>query len=262
MPTPAELNEFREAAIDMAVEAGKLTLRYYQGRYDLEVKEDGSPVTSADRHAEERLRDYIETTYPDHEILGEEHEPKKTGSPYRWILDPIDGTQSFIHGVPLYTTLVGLTYYEHPIVGVIYAPAVQELCDAAEGLGCRYNSEQCSIRYCDSFNDAALLSTDLTTIQGQGLMPAFEEMLRQCRMHRTWGDAYGHMLVASGRADIMFDPVLSVWDAAPLYTIVREAGGVYSDLKGESTIYGGNGLSCSPLLHDKILEILNKQQTG
>lgn len=259
MPTPDELNNFREAAVDMAVEAGKLTIRYFRTQYDIELKEDGSPVTSADRNAEELLRDYISNTFPDHEILGEEKGLKETGSPYRWILDPIDGTQSFIHGVPLYTTLVGLTYHDHPIAGVIYAPAVQELCDAAEGQGCRFDSQDCSIRYCESLDEATLLSTDITTIQSEGLMPAFEKMLHQCRMHRTWGDAYGHMLVASGRADIMFDPVLNVWDAAPLYTIVREAGGIYSDFIGESTIFGSNGLSCSPLLHGRIMEILNSK---
>lgn len=258
MPTPDELQTFRNAAVDMAVEAGKLTLRYYRTQYEVEVKEDGSPVTSADRHAEELMRDYISNTFPEHEILGEEKEAKVTGSPYRWILDPIDGTQSFIHGVPLYTTLVGLTYHDHPIVGVIYAPVVQELCDAAEGQGCRYGAQDCHIRYCNSLSDATLLSTDVATIRSEGLGSAFDTLLDKSHIHRTWGDAYGHMMVASGRADIMFDPVLNIWDAAPLYSIIREAGGIYTDFQGEATIDGGNGLSCSPLLHDQILDIVKK----
>ena len=249
------LSKLRTAAVDIAMEAGRHTLNYYDTSVEVARKKDGSPVTAADREAEQIMREYIGSAYPEHQILGEEFEPKETESPFRWILDPIDGTLSFIHGVPLYTTLVAVTYDDHPLIGVIYAPALNEICDAAEGQGTRFNGKEAKIRKCESIEEATFLSTDVQNVWKQNLTGGFEKLAQTCRLHRTWGDAYGHMMVATGRADIMIDPILNIWDAAPLYPIIREAGGLFTDLKGEATIHGGDALSCNPVIQQQVLEL-------
>lgn len=173
----------------------------------------------------------------------------------QWILDPIDGTKSFIHGIPLYTTLIGVLVEDEPMVGVIYAPALNELCEAAKGKGARLNGEVCTVRECDTLSGATFLSTDVTTPAKHDFIQAFQTLLRTSKLHRTWGDAYGHMMVATGRADVMFDPVLSLWDAAPLQTILEEAGGSFTDVRGQATIQTGNGISCSRDLLPEVLKV-------
>lgn len=254
-----DLEAIHKVAIEIARIGGKHTLKYFGKPIDIERKHDDSPVTAADREAEQLMRDEISSRFPEHGILGEEHGRIHPESSVQWILDPIDGTKSFIHGVPLYTTLVGVLVDEKPMSGVIYAPALDELCEAGKGKGARLNGETCSVRQCKKLSKATFLSTDGTTASEFGFGEAFRVLLKKTRLNRTWGDAYGHMLVATGRADIMFDPVLNIWDAAPLLTIMREAGGVFSDVHGEETIQTGNGISCSRELLPKVLEILKKE---
>lgn len=253
-----QLEELRHAAVTIARKAGDATRMYFAKEIAVERKKDASPVTEADRKAEQLMRELIAQSYPDHNIVGEEFGELQQGHPVTWILDPIDGTQSFIHGIPLYTTLIGITIDSEAHIGVIYAPATGEMCHAAIGLGAQYNGKPCRVRSCTNLSEATLLSTDITTIQSSGLMEPFSGLLHACRVHRTWGDAYGHMMVASGRADIMFDPVLNIWDAAPLLPILREAGGVFRDLDGNETITGGNGISSNRELLPDISRTLNK----
>lgn len=248
-----DLDKLHESAIEIARKGGDHTLKYFRRKFDVERKEDDSPVTVADREAETIMREAIEAAFPEHGIVGEEFGTVREESPVQWILDPIDGTKSFIHGVPLYTTLVGVVVEEQPVVGVIYAPVRDELCEAARDKGTRLNGRGCRVRECESLSGATFLSTDVTTHRTVGLEDAFEGLLESTRLHRTWGDAYGHMMVATGRADIMFDPILSIWDAAPLLTIVREAGGVFSDIRGVETIQTGNGISCSTGIQEEVL---------
>lgn len=236
---------------------GSHTLRFFNKETDLQIerKEDESPVTVADRETEEVMREEIKSRFPDHGILGEEFGRHQPDARVQWILDPIDGTKSFIHGVPLYTTLVGVLVDDEPMSGIIYAPALQELCEAASGKGTRLNGTACRVRECPDLGSATFLSTDMTAAGEFGFGDAFRKLLKSTRLNRTWGDAYGHMLVATGRADIMFDPVLSIWDAAPLLTIMQEAGGVFADTKGKETIQTGNGISCSRELLPQVLEL-------
>jgi len=249
-----DLNMIHQSAIEIAKMGGDHTLTYFQKEFKIERKDDTSPVTIADRETESLMRKEIQSRFPDHGILGEEHGKHNPDSPLQWILDPIDGTKSFIHGVPFYTTLIGVLYKGKPICGVIYAPALDELCEAAEGKGTRLNGESCSVRDCQSLDKATFISTDVTTAKEFNLDEPLQKLLQKTRMHRTWGDAYGHMMVATGRADIMFDPVLNIWDAAPLLTIMREAGGIFCDINGEETIETGNGISCSRGLISDVLE--------
>ncbi len=242
------------SAIEIARLGGDHTLNYFRRNIGVDRKADDTPVTVADRETESLMRDQIRDRFPGHGILGEEHEAENPDSPVQWILDPIDGTKSFIHGVPFYTTLIGILHEEKPVCGVIYAPALDELCEAAKGQGARLNEESCHVRSCSSLRDATFLTTDVTTAKEFDLDIPLQKLLKRSRMHRTWGDAYGHMMVAAGRADLMFDPVLNIWDAAPLLTIMQEAGGIFCDVTGKETIQTGNGISCSRELVGEVLK--------
>jgi myo-inositol-1(or 4)-monophosphatase len=248
------LEDLHRSAIDIARMGGGHTLKYFQQNITVDRKDDASPVTVADRDTELLMRKEIRDRFPDHGILGEEHGTRNPDSHVQWILDPIDGTKSFIHGVPFYTTLIGILYEDEPVSGVIYAPALDELCEAAKGLGARLNDEPCRVRNCSSLQDTTFLTTDVTTAKAYDLDEPLHRLLQKTRMHRTWGDAYGHMMVAAGRADLMFDPVLNIWDAAPLLTIMQEAGGIFCDIDGKETIRTGNGISCSRELIGEVLE--------
>lgn len=250
-----DLDAIHKSAIEIAKEGGGHTLQYFNQAVEIERKSDDSPVTVADREAESIMRESITEQFPDHGIIGEEHGRTNESSEIQWILDPIDGTKSFIHGVPLYTTLIGVVVEGKPVCGVIFAPVLNELCEAAVGKGTRLNDKECLVRGCDDLSKATFLSTDAYTAVDYDFGEAFDSLMEQTRLHRTWGDAYGHMMVATGRADIMFDPILSIWDAAPMQTILSEAGGIFCDTTGKETIESGNGISCSRGLLPEVLRV-------
>lgn len=240
----------------VARRGGDHTLNYFRKEFEVERKADDTPVTVADREAEDIMREMILKKYPGHGVLGEEHGHLNQDSPVQWILDPIDGTKSFIHGIPLYTTLIGVLVNNQPVAGVIYAPALDELCDAGEGQGCRLNGRPCHVRETEDLAGATFLTSDLQSVLEGNEVSLFNDLLQQTRLHRTWGDAYGHMMVATGRADIMLDPVLEIWDAAPLLTILREAGGYFFDLQGKESINSGSGISCAKGIKNQVLRII------
>lgn len=254
----SELNDIYESALEIARMGGDHTLNYFRQSFEVKRKEDETVVTVADHEAEQIMREEIQKRFPGHGIFGEEFGKINPEGNIQWILDPIDGTLSFIHGVPFYTTLIGILVDEDPKIGVIYAPALDEFCEAAEGKGARLNGNPCSVRPCSDLSKATFLSTDVTTPVDFDYEEPFGELLRRTAVHRTWGDAYGHMLVATGRADLMFDPALNLWDAAPLLPVLREAGGVFSDTTGRETIRTGNGFSCSRKLQPSVLEIFKQ----
>lgn len=253
----ADIEALRDSAVEIARAGGAHTLNYFMKGIDVKRKEDDSPVTRADRETEQLIRKEIHDRYPSHGILGEEYEEQNPGAEIQWIIDPIDGTQSFIHGVPFYTTLIGVIVEDEPVVGVVNAPALDQLCVAAKDLGAYFNGKRCSVRSCSSLSIATFLSTDVTTSESFGFKKPFNHLLEHTKIHRTWGDAYGHMMVATGRADLMFDPVLNIWDAAPLLTVLREAGGVFCDVYGNQTIKTGNGISCSKELLPEVIEVFD-----
>lgn len=254
------LKELRDAAIEFATLGGQSTLNYYQKSFDLERKEDQSPVTNADREAETIIRENIRKHFPGHGIIGEEFGTENENSEVVWVLDPIDGTKSFIHGIPFYTTLIGILINGEPKAGVIYAPALDEMVSAAIGLGCDFNGKPASVRPCNSLEEATFLTTEVQTFETYGMGRAFAELLSSTRLHRTWGDAYGHMMVAIGRADIMIDPILNIWDAAPILPIVTEAGGAFFDVYGKPTIETGNAISCTRGVADNVRLIFEKHR--
>lgn len=249
------IQELLEAATEIAKIGGHHTLRYFKKNVEVLSKSDDSPVTIADRETEKILRNEIQKRYPDHGIIGEEFGKTNEESPVQWVLDPIDGTKSFIHGIPFYTTLIGILVENEPQVGIIYAPALEELCAAAIGHGATLNGTPCHVRDTQDLEEATFLVTEINKFNEMGEQALFQELLDRTKLHRTWGDAYGHMMVATGRADLMYDPELNIWDAAALLPIVQEAGGVFSDKHGKQTIHSGNGYSTSKALYSQVKEI-------
>ncbi|HSQ24357.1 MAG TPA: histidinol-phosphatase [Pyrinomonadaceae bacterium] len=256
----AELRSLLDFAVELAGNAGAITNRHFKGSFVAERKADNSFVTVADREAEKCLRENIEKAFPDDAILGEEEGEKPGRSNRRWILDPIDGTYSFVHGVPLYGVLIGLEIDSDMVLGVVNLPALGELIYAAQGLGCFWNGARARVSATESLNDALLLSTDFGGCEQYGFGRAAEILQRQVHARRTWGDAYGHVLVATGRAEIMLDPVMNVWDCAALLPIVEEAGGTFTNWKGQRTIEGGNAISTNGALFESVMSVIKKAE--
>lgn len=252
-----KLQDLLDFAHQIAWQAGKITLRYFQSGVAVDHKADESPVTVADREAEAYLRAAIAARYPDHAVLGEEQ--GATGSEqatYRWILDPIDGTKSFIRGVPLYGVMVGLLREGEPVVGAVNMPALGEIVYAGRGLGCWWNGRPCRVSTVSSLRESLVVATVASGYERYGKGEAFARILGAAGMFRTWADCYGYLLVATGRAEAAFDPIMNVWDAAALLPILQEAGGTYTDWSGTSTIDGGEGIGTNGLVLDELLSLV------
>jgi histidinol phosphatase-like enzyme (inositol monophosphatase family) len=258
IPDASELRPLLDFAVGLARDAGAITYRHFKGSFIAERKADHSFVTVADREAERSLRVSIEKAFPDDAILGEEEGEKPGKTNRRWILDPIDGTYSFVHGVPLYGVLIGLEIDGEAALGVVGLPALDEIVYAARGIGCFWNDVPAHVSSTEALEDALLLSTDFGTCEEYGFGQAAELLQRQVNARRTWGDAYGHILVATGRADIMLDPIMNVWDCAPLLPILEEAGGTFSDWRGQRTIHGGNAISTNGVLFAAVMSAISK----
>lgn len=239
-------------AIEAAWRAGQLTLAYFNTGTTTEWKPDSSPVTIADRSAETLLRKTIEDRFPDHAIVGEELGASDRDSSHRWYIDPIDGTQSFIRGVPLYGVLLGLEIAGDMVAGVVVFPALAEVVAAAAGLGCRWNGRAARVSETPRLEDALVCYTDAVDLERRR-PAAWDRLRRGTRMQRGWGDCYGHALVATGRADVMLDPIMNPWDCAALLPILREAGGTFTDWDGRVTIDGGNAISTNGALAEQVL---------
>jgi histidinol phosphatase-like enzyme (inositol monophosphatase family) len=253
------LEEMLNFAHNLAWQAGKITLRYFQTNLLTEVKSDNSPVTVADRETERFIREAISKRYPDHAVLGEED--GGTGNSqarWRWIIDPLDGTRSFVRGFPLYGVMIGVEYEGEPMLGVVNMPALNEVVYAAKDLGCWWNGRRCWVSEKKTIADGLFVATRANNYEryGVGKQAAFDRLLAQAGMFRTWGDCYGYLLVATGRAELMLDPEMRIWDAAALLPILHEAGGTFTDWHGIPTIDGGEGLGTNGHVRDEVLKLL------
>jgi len=250
-----ELRKVLEFARRAAVKAGAITLEYFGTGVAVDRKSDQSPVTVADRKAEECLRSLIAREFPRHAILGEEFGEENPGAEYRWIVDPIDGTRSFIRGVPLYGVLVALEHGGESLLGVIHHPPLGETVEAAVGCGCTWNGTTARVSTVGHLADAMVLTTDTGAVFRKSR--AFgEQLLSQPCRHRTWGDCYGYTLVATGRAEVMMDPKMAVWDSAAVKPVIEEAGGVFTDWSGRRTIHGDDAVAANAALHATVLAMM------
>jgi len=253
------VRELLDFAVTLSHEAGELALSYYGGTVDHEAKGDGTPVTIADREAEELIRAKVEARYPEHSILGEEYGESNAGARVRWILDPIDATRSFMRGVPLYGVLIGIEIDGASVVGVSHFPSLRETVAAGKDLGCTWNGTPCHVSSVARIEEALVLTTDVERVLVRPEGVGWRRLQQRAAFSRTWGDCYGHALVATGRAEVMVDPIQASWDGGPFLTILTEAGGRFTTLDGRAELHGGSGISTNGVLHDEVLRELNGQ---
>jgi histidinol phosphatase-like enzyme (inositol monophosphatase family) len=245
-----------QAAADLARLAGERAYRHYKTHLPVELKADGSPVTAADREAEQAAREWIERRFPEDGILGEELGTVRPEAKRRWLIDPIDGTKTFVRGVPLWGSIIAVAEGESVRAGAIYFPALGEVVVAAPGAGCWWNGIECGVSRVADLSRATVLTTDPRFGGDLERREAWDRLATRAAVSRSWGDCYGYLLVATGRAEVMVDPVLSPWDSAALQPIVEEAGGVITDWSGARTAFGGSAVATNSLVAAEARRVL------
>jgi histidinol phosphatase-like enzyme (inositol monophosphatase family) len=253
LPDQAELTEFARA---LAEASARVIRGYFRSDYEVLSKEDDTPVTRADREAEEIMRQMITERFPHHGILGEEHGHFQPEAEYQWVLDPIDGTKAFVSHSYLFGTLIALLKDGQPILGVIHHPLMS---DFLIGIGGEtfLNGRKVMMRSCERLEDAILLSSTTELVRKHQNITAFEALSQRVARHNNWGDCHGYYLLAVGGADIMVDPIMSPWDLLALIPIIRGAGGVITDWQGRDAVKGNSIVAAHPTLHSSIIRALN-----
>jgi len=232
-----------QAVTEVARLTGRVALAHFRTRLDVETKRDGSPVTIADRAAEQTARKWIAARFPDDAILGEEFGPDGDPGARRWFIDPIDGTKTFVRGVPLWGTLIGVVSQDTVLAGAVYCPAVDEIVVGALGEGSWWNDARCRVSERTEIAGSTLLTTDIRFVGYPDRAARWSALANEAAVARTWGDCYGYLLVATGRAELMVDNLMSPWDSAALIPVVREAGGEFSDWDGRITPFGSGAMA-------------------
>jgi histidinol phosphatase-like enzyme (inositol monophosphatase family) len=255
---PLVLDDRVAPAAELARLTGTVALRYYRSRLTVETKADGSPVTRADREAETAARAWVRSRFPDDGVLGEELGEERPGALRRWVIDPIDGTKSFVRGTPLWGSLVALCEGTRVLAGAAYFPAVDELIAAAPGAGCWWNGSRCHVSEVDALDSATVLTTDERFRERPEWLTGWRTLSSRAGVSRSWGDCFGYLLVATGRAEVMCDPVMSPWDAAALQPIIEEAGGTFTDWNGAATAFSGSVVATNRRLDAEVRGILTQ----
>ena len=258
----SDLQDRLSFAVDAAKQAGEVTLKYF-GKLKSEQhsqKSDGSPVTIADRESETLIRELIGQRYPDDAILGEEFDDKPGTSGFQWVIDPIDGTISFVQGVPLYGTMLACLKDGRSVVGVIHMPALDETVSAADGLGCWHQQGQAqavpgAMSSNETLENSLINTTSLSYFTTPQLRALYAQLDEACLHSRGWSDCYAWVLLATGRVDAVVEPDLKLWDFASAIPIVHESGGIWSDLSGNATLQVTQLLAANPKLHGALLEV-------
>jgi myo-inositol-1(or 4)-monophosphatase len=251
-----ELKEFKMFSQKLAEASSDVIKPYFRKSISIDSKKDNSPVTIADKKAEEVMRELIMRNFLDHGIIGEEFGETNNGSEYTWILDPIDGTKSFICGAYSFGTLIGLLKNGKPILGIYNHPILNDFL-IGDNVTTEINGELTKVRECKDLDNAVLLTTDHLNIEKYKDISRFNKLTRRVKLYRNWGDCYGYYLLATGYADIMIDPVMSAWDLLPLIPIIKGAGGIISDYEGNDPIKGRSAVAASPTIHSEVISILN-----
>ena len=260
--------ELLKIALKTAELAEENILKFYQNDVGVEWKADKTPVTIADKGTEELARKFWAKETPGFGVIGEEFGIESPDAEFQWVIDPIDGTKSFIHGVPLFGTLIALYHKNVPIASVIRLPAMKSAVWAVNGGGAFLDGREVHASKVSQLSDALVLSGTVNTMEDKGFGEGFTKLRRSARLHRGWGDCYGYYLVAAGRAEIMVDPVVSLWDIAPFPLLMKEAGGKFSTIDGKMELFDASGKPTAPiyegftsiasngLLHGAALEML------
>ena len=249
--------EYLEFAKLLAVKSGALISTYF-GSHDVEaeIKSDQTPVTVADREAEQLIRKMILNRFPTHGIVGEEYGAENEGADYVWVIDPIDGTKTFMTGVPLFGTIVCLKYKGEPIVGMVHQPILNQIL-LGDGEQCWLNDKIVSVRKTAKIEEAVLLTSDPINPSRYKGDAKWNKLVQQVKLYRTWGDCYGYLLLATGWADIMVDPIVSPWDFQGIIPIIRGANGTITNWEGEDPLNGNSVIASNKILHRKVIDILN-----
>ncbi len=245
-----------EAIGEVARLAGDSAMSHFRDRLTIETKHDGSPVTIADRAAEQVVREWVERRFPDDGVLGEELGALREDATLRWIVDPIDGTKSFVRGVPLWGSLVALAQGDRVLAGAAYFPAVGDLLVAAPGAGCWRNGARTAVSTVADIAASTVLTTDDRFLDRPERWAGWRALSERASVSRSWGDCYGYLLVATGRAEVMADPILSPWDAAALQPIIVEAGGLFTDWDGVETAFGGSAIATNGVIGAPVRALL------
>lgn len=251
-----ELNEFKSFVNILADESGAIIKKYFRTELNIDSKGDDSPVTIADKMAEEIMREVIMKEFPEHGILGEEFGIHNEGAEYQWVLDPIDGTKSFICGALSFGTLIALMKNGEPILGVINQPVLNEFL-MGDNQSTLLNDKKVTVRKCNNIGDAVLLTTDQKNIEEFQNREKFDKLVDASKLYRMWGDCYGYYLVATGFADIMIDAIMSPWDSMALIPVIRGAGGIITDYQGGNPVTGNSIIAAAPGIHSDVIKLLN-----
>ncbi len=253
-----DLSPFRSFLIELAEKSGDFIRPLFADpAIAVATKSDASPVTEADRGAEKLLRQMIAKKFPSHGVIGEEFGNERAGAEFVWVLDPIDGTKSFITGVPLFGTLIALLKDGQPVLGAIHQPILRELM-IGDGATTTLNGRVVRCRATKRIEDATVLTSDTLNLAKYQDGAACDRLVSRAKLYRTWGDCYGYLLVASGRADVALDPIMNPWDIAALVPVIRGAGGVITDWKNGAPYPAESTIACAtPELHAAVVAELN-----
>lgn len=249
--------DFQAFAAHLAEASGEVIKQYFRAPFSVSIKDDDSPVTIADKKAEEVMRELIMKEFPDHGIIGEEQAAHNPDARYTWVLDPIDGTLNFIAGGPIFVTLIALLEDGQPVLGAIHQPVLGELL-LGTAREARMNGEKVRVRSCPKIADATLLTSDPYLVMQHQNFENFEALRKKVRIYRCWADGYGYLLLATGQIDIMVDPIMHFWDLAALIPIIQGAGGRITDYHGSDPIKGSSIVATAGAVHDEVIEILNR----
>jgi histidinol phosphatase-like enzyme (inositol monophosphatase family) len=252
-----DLEPYRAFMIELAAASGDLIRPYFADPgLAVELKADQTPVTLADRGAEELMRAMIAKRFPRHGLIGEEFGNENPDAEFAWVLDPIDGTKAFAAACPLFGTLIALMHLGQPVLGVIHQPILRQLV-IGDGRATTLNGRAVRLRPCARVEDCTLLTGDPFNPGKYRDGPAFDALARRAKLVRTWGDCYGYLLVATGWADVMCDPIVNPWDIQAIIPIIRGAGGVITDWQGKDPVRGDSLVAAGQSLHPQIIAGLN-----
>jgi len=250
-------SEHLECARQLAIASGDVIKKYFCTALKIEGKADHTPVTVADREAEQAMREIVTETFPEHGFIGEELGEIRSEAEFVWVVDPIDGTKSFISGNFDFGTVIALLHKGQPILGVINQPILDHLV-IGNNSRCTFNDEVIRMRDCPNLREAVLLATDLLNVGEFQPEKGFRELTSKVKFSRTWGNCYGYTLLSRGLADIFVDPIMSPWDLLGLIPIIRGAGGVITDYQGNDPVNGKSIVASNSELHDEVIRILNR----